>query len=66
MDETGSLTEWWRSERENIRIQLRERAQTQPLSEVETMILNPYTLEQARKQVRTLNRWAYGRSDQKH
>lgn len=56
MNEKESLIEWWRTERDQIRTQLREKARTQSLSEVETMILNPYTLEQARNQVISLNR----------
>lgn len=64
MDEEKGLISWWRGERDQIRIQLQEKAKTQPLSEVETMILNPFTLEQARNQVTALNRRAGGCSDQ--
>ena len=56
MNEAESLIVWWRQERDQIRALLREKAKTQPLSEVETMILNPYTLEQAREQVNALKR----------
>lgn len=56
MDEQLSLIIWWRTEREQICSQLREKAKTEPLSEVETMILNPFTVEVARNQVDTLNR----------
>lgn len=56
MNEAESLIEWWRTERDQVRTQLKEKAKNQPLSEVETMILNPYTLEQARNQVIALNR----------
>lgn len=56
MNEAESLVEWWRTERDQVRTQLRKKARTQPLSEVEAMILNPYTLEQARNQVIALNR----------
>jgi len=56
MNDAESLIVWWHSERDKISVQLREKAKTQPLSEVETMILIPYTLEQARNQVIALNR----------
>lgn len=56
MDEQQSLINWWRTERDQICSQLREKAKTEPLSEVETMILNPFTVEEARNQVDNLNR----------
>jgi|GEM_PF-4377403 len=50
-----SLLPWWRKQRELIRPQLTEKSKTKPLTDVETMILNPYSLQQARNQVKMLN-----------
>jgi hypothetical protein len=50
-----SFNEWWRSERQRIRLKLKQKAKKQPLTEVESMIMNPFTPEQARTQVKNLN-----------
>lgn len=55
MEPHESFTEWWGSERQRIRLMLIDKAKTQPLTEVESMIMNPFTLEQARSQVKNLN-----------
>jgi len=54
-DKQQSLLPWWCKERNLIRTQLSEKSKTQPLTDVEAMILNPYSLQQARNQVRMLN-----------
>lgn len=55
VDKQQSLLPWWRKERDLIRTQLKEKSKTQPLTDVEAMILNAYSLQQARNQVRMLN-----------
>ena len=55
MNEPESLITWWREERKLIRNHLIEKAKIQALSDVESMILNPFSLEEARKQVADLN-----------
>ncbi len=57
---------FWRNARKLKRTQLREKAKTQPLTEVETMILNPFTLEQAKNQVNILNRFAGTFTDKRY
>lgn len=61
-DQERLITDW-RIERDQICAQLREKAKTQLLSEVEKMILNPFTLEQAQKQVIALNKFVSGCTD---
>jgi hypothetical protein len=55
IDKQQSILPWWRKERDLIRTQLTEKSKTQPLTDVEAMILNPYSLQQARNQVIMLN-----------
>ena len=55
MDEPNSLATWWQNERTKQLNRLREKSKTEPLSEVEMMILNPFSLDQARNQVIMLN-----------
>ena len=53
--EGSGLLAWWQRERVQIRAQLLEKAKSTPLSEVENMILKPYTVNQALTQVQMLN-----------
>lgn len=55
MDDSSSLLTWWQNVRTKEVDRLIEKAKTETLSEVENMILNPYTLQQARNQVKMLN-----------
>ena len=55
MDDSFSLLNWWQKERTKQLNQLREKSKTERLSEVEMMILNPFSLDQARNQVKMLN-----------
>lgn len=55
MDDSFSLLTWWQKERTKEVDRLRVKEKVEPLSEVETMILKPYTLQQARNQVKMLN-----------
>jgi len=54
MDDSYSLLPWWQKERIKDLDRLREKAKSEPLSDVEH-IVNPYSLQQARNQVRMLN-----------
>lgn len=56
---------WWRQESEKIRYRLLEKAKTQPLTDVEEMLLNPFTAQQARDQVKNLNQKLFGRAGQR-
>ena len=55
MDEPNSLANWWQNERTKQLNRLREKSKTEPLSEVEMMILTPFSLDQARNQVIMFN-----------
>ncbi len=55
MDKSLSLRDWWLLERAKELDKLKEKANTEPLSEVEIMIINPFNLDQARNQVKMLN-----------
>lgn len=55
MDKYKSLLPWWRKERAQIRARLIEKQKTVGLTEVEEMILKPFTIKQARNQVKMLN-----------
>lgn len=55
MDDPFSLLTWWQNERTKEVDRLRRNALAEPLSEVEMMILNPISIDQARNQVKMLN-----------
>ena len=55
MDDSYSLITWWRTKRSEERQYLLQKSKTEPLSDVEMMILNPFSLGQARTQVKMLN-----------
>lgn len=56
MDIQESLIGQWRQERGKVRSRLLEKIKTQQLTDVEIMILNPFTAQQARDQVEILNK----------
>jgi hypothetical protein len=56
MDEPRQLLKWWKEQRNQTYMLLQAQSKEGPLSEVEEMILHPFTMEQALKQVEFLNK----------
>jgi hypothetical protein len=55
MNDRQSLLTWWQQERAKELDRLSEKSLSEPLTEVEKMIMNPLSSHQARNQINMLN-----------